>query len=67
MARFGGREGSVFPNLTSNPGAINGQRQAVLDDTLGNVTSTSPNKYGGLDYYGARFDSAGNLVGLLEP
>jgi hypothetical protein len=63
----------VFPRATGNPGAINTQGQAALDDILGNVGRTSPNKYGGLDYYGgrygggARFDEAGNFIGFLEP
>jgi hypothetical protein len=42
-------------------------------DILGNVGRTSPNKFGGLDYFGgslgggARFDAQGNFIGFLEP
>jgi hypothetical protein len=73
LAKHGGREGSVFPRPTGNPTAINQQGQTVLDDILGNVSKTSPNKFGGLDYFGgstgggARFDAAGNFIGFLEP
>lgn len=73
LAKHGGREGSVFPRATGNPGAINAQGQAALDDILGNVTKSSSNKYGGTDYFGgrlgagARYDQAGNFMGFLEP
>jgi hypothetical protein len=56
-----------------NAVAKNAQGQAVLEDILGNVSKTSPNKFGGLDYFGgargggARCDGQGNFIGFLEP
>jgi hypothetical protein len=73
LEKHGSRAGSVFPKATGNVGAKNAQGQAALDDILGNVSKTSPNKFGGHDYFGgsrgggARFDAEGNLIGFLEP
>jgi hypothetical protein len=55
------------------PAAINEQGHAALDDILGNISKTSPNKFGGLDYFGgvrgagARYDAQGNFMWFLEP
>ena len=65
--------GLSFPKATRDVAAKNAQGQAVLEDILGNVSKTSPNKFGGLDYFGggrgggARFDAQGNFIGFLEP
>jgi RHS repeat-associated protein len=73
LEKHGGRPGSVFSRATGNVAAKNAQGQAALDDILGNVGRTSPNKFGGLDYFGgsrgggARFDAQGNFIGFLEP
>ena len=73
LAKHGGRTGSVFPQATGNPSAINEQGQNVLEDILANVSKTSSNKYGGQDYFGgqygggARFDGQGGFIGFLEP
>lgn len=51
----------------------NAQGQAELDDILGDVSKTRPNRFGGKDYFGgsrgggARFDGDDNLIGILEP
>jgi hypothetical protein len=40
---------------------------------MGNISKSSPNKFGGQDYYGgqygggARFDALGDFMGFLEP
>jgi hypothetical protein len=73
LEKHGGRTGSVFPQATGNVAAKNTQGQVALDDILGNVSKTSPNKFGGHDYFGgsrgggARFDADGNFTGFLEP
>lgn len=73
LAKHGGRQGSVFPQPRGNPAAINQQGRAALDEIMGNVGRVSPNKFGGLDYFGgsrgggARFDGQGNFIGFLEP
>jgi RHS repeat-associated protein len=73
LEKHGSRPGSVFSKATGNATAKNAQGQAALDDILGNVSRTSPNKFGGHDYFGggrgggARFDSEGNFIGFLEP
>lgn len=65
--------GSVFPRPAGSPTAINQQGQAALEDILSNLSKTSPNKFGGLDYFGggrdggARFDAQGSFIGFLEP
>jgi hypothetical protein len=73
LEKHGSRPGSVFSRATGNVAAKNAQGQAALDDILGNVGRTSPNKFGGLDYFGGsrggggRFDAQGNFIGFLEP
>jgi RHS repeat-associated protein len=73
LAKHGGREGSVFPQPRGNPAAINELARTVLDDILSNMGRTSPNRFGGLDYWGGakgagvRFDKIGRFIGFLEP
>jgi len=73
LEKHGSRPRSVFPCATGNVAAKNAQGQAALDDILNNLSRTSTNRYGGLDYYGGsrgggvRFDAQGNFIGFLEP
>lgn len=73
LEKHGSRPGSVFPKATGNVDAKNVQGQAALDASLGDVTTTSSNKFGGLEYFGgpsgggARFGAQGNFTVFLEP
>jgi len=73
LEKHGSRPGSVFPKATGRVADKNAQGQAALDDILGGVSKTSPNRFGGSDYFGgsrgggARFDGDGNFIGFLEP
>lgn len=63
--------GGAHPERTM--GMRNAQGRAALDDIIGNVVKTAPNRHGGIDYYGgsrgggARYDGSGNFMGFLEP
>jgi RHS repeat-associated protein len=73
LEKHGSREGSVFPKATGDVSAKNIRGQEELNDIVQNAIKTSPNRFGGLDYYGgargggARFDGQGNFMGFLEP
>jgi len=74
LQKHGDRPGSIFPRSFGNAAARNTQGQQILDDILNSTSRTfSRNRYGGYDVWdnftgrGARYDSAGNFIGFLDP
>jgi RHS repeat-associated protein len=74
LQKHGNRLGSVFPQVTGNPAAINMQGQQVLRDILSSPNQLiKPNRFGGRDIFdvgsgrGVRYDEGGNMMGFLEP
>lgn len=74
LQKHGSRPGSVFPQATGNPAAINQQGQRVLQEILSSPSqSIKPNRFGGRDIFdvatgrGVRYDRSGNMMGFLEP
>ncbi|WP_330114599.1 hypothetical protein SA496_24245 [Pseudomonas sp. JS3066] len=77
LQKHGGREGSSFPGAKGKPSDINTQGQKIVDEILNNPAKTVTHKETGRfgkviditapDGRGLRYDSAGKLIGFLEP
>jgi RHS repeat-associated protein len=77
LQKHGSRPGSAFPATSGPPAQINAAGQDVLDDILttpGSTTTTRNHpRFGDVTEVrdpsgrGARFDSSGRMIGLLEP
>ena len=77
LQKHGGRSGSAFPEVRSNPAEINKAGQAVVDEILTAPGSTTTRRhharFGDVievrapDGRGVRYDASGRFIGFLEP
>jgi hypothetical protein len=77
LMKHGYREGSIFPKPTGNPAQVNEQGQKMLESILNHpekkVVYKNTSNFGEvMDVHapgigGARFNSAGEMIGFLEP
>ena len=79
VQKHGDRPGSAFPKATGTPADKNALGQDIVDDILTDPTSTTATKSTGRfgdvtdvrtdggSGRGVRYDSDGNMIGLLEP
>lgn len=77
LIKHGYREGSIFPKPTGNPSQVNEQGQKILESILNHpekkVVYKNTSNFGEvMDVHapgigGARFNSAGEMIGFLEP